>query len=315
MIPRITYYYQTFNGLKPILYPKTPVTHIHLSSVHFHPGNNGSPQIFLNDNTFDDPDFDSVWQELEEAQKLGIKIILMVGGAGGAYTTLFDDYNNYYPLLLEVLNNYPVISGIDLDIEEGVELSNVKKLINNLIDDRGDDFYIAMAPLSYSLQTDDSGMGGFCYKTLYQSPEGLYIRYFNGQFYGSYQVSDYDKVVKNGYPAQKVVMGMLGGEDFDSNLKTLQQLAQKYPKFGGAFIWEYCDAPDNWAEKVYQAFHPDEVADRKNSQNTENIEDKDIEDIEDNEAIENEDIEDEETFWIQWGFSFWKSAFWKMFSR
>ena len=37
-MPKIIYYYQTFNDLNKILYPNTPVTHIHLSAIHF--GNN-----------------------------------------------------------------------------------------------------------------------------------------------------------------------------------------------------------------------------------------------------------------------------------
>jgi hypothetical protein len=37
---RIIYYYQTFTDLSPILKPDTPVTHIHLSSIHFGLDNN-----------------------------------------------------------------------------------------------------------------------------------------------------------------------------------------------------------------------------------------------------------------------------------
>ena len=48
---RIIYYYQTFVGLKPILVENTPVTHIHLSAVHFGKNKDGTPYIHINDNS------------------------------------------------------------------------------------------------------------------------------------------------------------------------------------------------------------------------------------------------------------------------
>ena len=101
MVNKIIYYYQTFTTLKPILVKDTVVTHIHLSSIHFGvtDDSNKDPYIHLNDNHPDDPIFDNVWKELDEADKLGIEIILMIGGAGGAFAKLFSNYNVYYNLL------------------------------------------------------------------------------------------------------------------------------------------------------------------------------------------------------------------------
>ena len=90
---RIIYYYQTFDSLNPILIPKPTVTHIIVSSIHFGNNSDGSPYIHLNNNSPNNPIFDKVWQELKQASDLGIKIHLMVGGAGGAYTDLFNNYN------------------------------------------------------------------------------------------------------------------------------------------------------------------------------------------------------------------------------
>ena len=45
--------------------------------------------------------------------------------------------------------------------------------------DFGKDFIITMAPVAYALQSDTTGMGGFCYKDLYKSKEGVLIDYFN----------------------------------------------------------------------------------------------------------------------------------------
>ena len=153
---KIIYYYQTFTTLKPILYQNTPVTHIHLSSIHFGLNKN-LPYIHLNDYDTKNKIFDNVWKELKIANNLGIKIVLMIGGAGGAYNTLFSDFKTYYKLLKDVLDTYPVISGVDLDIEEYVSIDNVKMLINRIKSDFPK-FIISMAPIQSSLQNDYPGL-------------------------------------------------------------------------------------------------------------------------------------------------------------
>ena len=255
MTKRIIYYYQTFNGLDKMLYSGTPVTHIHLSSIHFGNNPDGSPYIHLNDNPPNDECFDDVWKQIKIASELGITIILMVGGAGGAFTNLFLDYDTYFPMLLMLLKQHPEILGIDLDVEEFVLLDNIKKLINDIISEMGEQFIIAFAPIPSSLETDNPGLGGFVYKDLYESNEGKYIQYFNCQFYGSYQPLDYESAVNNGYSPEKVVMGMISGQDFDTALQTLKNLATEYPNMGGAFIWEYFNAPDDWDIKVFNALN------------------------------------------------------------
>lgn len=256
MTDRIIYYYQTFSSLKPILVSSTPVTHIHLSSVHFGNNPNGSPYIHINNNDPDDAIFNTMWKEINQAKRLGIKIVLMLGGAGGAYNDLFNNYDVYFPMLVDTIKKHSAITGIDLDIEEGVELDNVKKLINDIVKTFGTQFIIAMAPLPSSLSNDSPGMGGFIYKKLYNSPEGQYIDYFNGQFYGSFQFDDYDAIIKNGYKPEQVVMGMISGQDFNEVLDTLKQVKHAYPNMGGTFIWEYFNAPQNWDIYVNSVLNP-----------------------------------------------------------
>ena len=170
MNKRIIYYYQTFVGLKDILTPDTKVTHLHLSSIHFGLDNNNNPYIHLNNNLPNSKLFDSVWSDLESAKQHGIKVILMVGGAGGAFQDLFSNYNSYYPLLKKlILDKRTIIDGIDLDIEEIVSLNNVENLIKTLKADFGESFIITMAPVQSSIESDQPGMGGFVYKDLYNS--------------------------------------------------------------------------------------------------------------------------------------------------
>ena len=250
MSKRIIYYYQTFVGLKDILTSDTKVTHIHLSSIHFGTDSNNNPYIHLNNNKPDNKLFDSVWSELETAKKLGIKVILMVGGAGGAFQDLFSNFDTYYSLLTELLlDKRNIIDGIDLDIEEPVTINNVERLIKTIKSDFGSHFMITMAPVQSSMESDQPGMGGFVYKTLYNSL-GTHIDYFNVQCYYDYSVDAYKQMIKNGYPEDKIVMGSISSQDITHNINTIKNIVKIYPDLGGVFNWEYYDSPT-------QTTHPD----------------------------------------------------------
>ena len=251
--PRIIYYYQTLTSLKPILTSKT-VTHIHLSSIHFGFDSNQEPYIHLNDLSPYDSKFESVWKELFIATQNNIDVRLMVGGAGTAYQKLFDNWEIFYPMLIKLINlKSNIIQGIDLDIEETVNLADVKILITKLKQDLGNGFKISMAPIQMALQNDIPGIGGFCYKDLYSSEYGKYIEYFNTQFYMSYSVEAYDAVVENGYPEEKVVMGMIMGPGVENNYTVVEKLKEEYGNnFGGVFIWEYSGAPSDWSPRMFK---------------------------------------------------------------
>lgn len=260
---KIIYYYQTFTGLSSILYSDSPVTHIHLSAVHFGNNPDGTPYIHLNNYPPENSKFDTVWDELAQAKRLGIKIVLMLGGAGSAYTKLFQKFDIYYPLLVKTIKKYSVIDGIDLDIEEYVSLDNIKMLITKIDKDFGKDFIISMAPVQGALQRDISGLGGFVYKDLYKSPLGKRINYFNGQFYNDYSVEAYRQIVQNGYPEEKVVMGMISSQNFQNNLKVVRHLSEEFSKFGGVYNWEYFNSPPKgktnpgkWAYMMKEAIEP-----------------------------------------------------------
>jgi hypothetical protein len=265
---RIIYYYQTLIGLQCILEEAIPTcTHIILSAFHFGTNPDGSPYIHLNNYSPDDVRFTECWQQLQTLSERGVTILIMLGGAGGAYTELFSNYNTYYNMLKDTINKYDVISGIDLDIEEYVHINDIKRLMGDIRGDFGDKFIITMAPLGSSLQTDEIGMGGFIYKDLYNSPEGQYISWFNGQFYGSYTIDDVDRVVNNGYPSEKVVMGMISSQfstftTFTECLVTLIKIKQRYPDFGGVDVWEYLNSPPGitknpsiWSESISNVFN------------------------------------------------------------
>lgn len=268
--PKIIYYYQTFCGLKSILVKDTCVTHIHLAATHFgyNPSHDGHliPYIHLNNYPPDDPKFNSVWNDLVVAKNLGIKVILMVGGAGSAFQQLFADFKNFYPLLKKTLIEFKaVIDGVDLDVEETCRLSQIKMLINKLDSDFGKDFIITMAPVQYSLENPNQpGMSGFLYKYLNNSPEGKRINYFNVQAYSSYSLNSLQNIVKNDYSVEKIVMGMLTGQDFELIKTELGKMVSVYGnRFGGVFIWELYDAPpsgitnpSDWVTVMNKIIHP-----------------------------------------------------------
>lgn len=253
---KLLMYYQTFTNLSPILASNPKVTHIHLSSIHFGTNENQTPYIHLNNDSPYCKKFDTVWGQLAEAASLGIKVKLMIGGAGGGYSSLFSNFDEYYHLLSKLLHDKSVISGVDLDIEEAVTINNVIKLISKLKSDFGDDLTISMAPIQASLETDDPGMGGFSYKELMQSPVGKYIDYFNVQFYSDFSADAYEKIVGNGYLPEMIVMGAMAGEKDDGEI---ERCVKKYnDKFGGVFVWEYCFAkpdPAAWVRDIYKLLH------------------------------------------------------------
>ena len=113
---RIIFYYQTFTTLQPLLKKDTLVTHIHLSSTHFGYDIDNKPYIHLNDDLPTANKFIHVWKELEEANRLGINVILMLGGAGGAFNKLLSNFNVFYLLLVDTIKTYPFIKGIDFSI-------------------------------------------------------------------------------------------------------------------------------------------------------------------------------------------------------
>lgn len=273
---RIIYYYQTFTpGLDQVLKAKTPsgsptVSVINVSSIHFGTNDDGSPYIHLNNDDPGSPGFDKLWDQTRQAHQMGITVVLMVGGAGGAYTALFNNFDTYYGLLIKTLKARPWITGVDLDIEEAVSLENAKKLIRALDTDMGSDFIITMAPVASSLMNNERDpFSGFSYKDLFSGNEGKRINWFNGQFYtgwGGFNSASYRGAINNGYPPNKVVMGMVSTEfsssDFSKALDVARGVAAMYPDFGGVFVWEYFNAPPGsptlpiqWADLMWKALH------------------------------------------------------------
>ena len=250
----IIYYYQTFVGLEK-LKGKEDVTNIFVSSIHFNNKN-----MYLNDNIITSGVFSKLWEETENLSENGVHMSLMIGGAGGAFKEFFSDYHHYYSVLVEFLTTKPWFQGINIDVEENVNLDQLKYFIKQLRNDFGETFLITMAPVASSMSTDNSGMGGFSYKELYQSESGEMIDYFLCQCYDSFSLETYKSIIDNGYPENKIVMGMLSGQFKDDSFKNhVHDVKSNYPMVCGFFDWEYLDAPPNkndpsdWAKIIKEA--------------------------------------------------------------
>ena len=257
------YYYQTFVGLHKLMSHAQDIDVINIASIHFNKDKDGNPQIYLNDNLPYDPKFNDLWMETEHLYNQGVTIMLMVGGAGGAYTELFRDFKSYYPLLKQLLSQKSFIGGVDIDVEESVDINQIKMLIRLLKQDFPH-FKISMAPISASMTSDGPGMGGFSYKRLYQSYEERLIDWFNVQCYGSFSFDTYHEIIMNGYPPEKIVMGMESGQftkdNFQQALDEVKKIQETYPAMGGVYDWEYLNAPPDekdpsvWCQKMKHCY-------------------------------------------------------------
>lgn len=275
----VTYYSQTFpdskSGVQPfadLLTQNCGCTHLIVGAIHFGYDPNGSPYIHLNDEHPDSPTFAKVWKSVEELSRGERKIVatLMVGGAGSAFTDLFKDFHTFYPLLVKTLKDRPYLRGVDLDVEERVDIDDLCSLINLLDHDFDSTFLITMAPLGPSLSNpEDPGMGGFAYGDLMKRLEGSRINFFHAQCYGgTFTLGMMDAIVQAGWTPKQVVCGIESGdypdeESWSSLLTVIQDIKYKYPTWGGVFVWEYFDSPPShgprpgdWAAQISKILNP-----------------------------------------------------------
>ncbi|KAE9374893.1 glycoside hydrolase family 18 protein [Stipitochalara longipes BDJ] len=278
-------YVQTFTtpdkrplSLLPLLQHETKVTHVILAAIHLlaEPGN-----ITLNDNPFEAPMYDTIWDEVKTLQQNGIKVMVLLGGAAaGSYAKLNGtdaEFTAYYTPLFALLRKYN-FDGLDIDIEEHVPLNVPLRLLNALYRDMGPSFILTMAPLAAALSDKDGyNLSGFSYfeleKTaLIPNTNTKLVSWYNAMFYGGFarSTSFYKSCVDAGWEPSRLVLGVLDCADDGQangfvNVTTLDQtigeLRRLYEGFGGVAGWEYHDAgmtdggrePWEWVKKIGDA--------------------------------------------------------------
>ena len=136
-------------------------------------------------------------------------------------------------MLKNILKSHPYICGIDLDIEENVDLNNIIKLVNTLKTDFGNTFLISFAPVAFALQKNRTGMGGFLYNDL-MNAVGAKIENLNTQFYYDFSVDSYNEVIQNGYKPSQIILGMTHNNN--NEFEIVNDLCKKYKDFKGIFF-------------------------------------------------------------------------------
>ncbi|KAI8634667.1 glycoside hydrolase superfamily [Xylariaceae sp. FL1651] len=270
---RVVIYYQTGLGtntnhvsLLPLIQaePTISVTHVLIAALHVIDDDTG---LHLNDNPPNDPIFDTMWSEAAQLQAAGVKIMCMIGGAAvGSWERLDGDdatFEQHYAPLHDLIGAHN-IQGLDLDVEQSFSLSGVIRLIDRLKADFGSDFIITLAPVASALTEGGGNLSGFNYFDL-EAQRGSSVAFYNAQFYFGWgdasSARDYESIIDDGFPANKVVMGVLSNPDngsgfvaLDSEAPVLQELITENGNFGGVANWEYFNsvpggtaAPYEWA--------------------------------------------------------------------
>lgn len=271
---RVVVYYQTthYNGsattpvsLLPLIADEAggiAATHVLIGAIHIVDEADG--WIRLNDYNPDNAIFDHVWSDAAALQAAGVTVMAMVGGAAaGSWSRLEQDFEAHYGPLHDFVGAYN-LQGLDLDVEQAASLEGVVRLIDRLKADFGDGFVVTLAPVAAALTEGGGNLSGFSYFDL-EAQRGSSIAFYNAQFYYGWgdasSAADYEDILDDGFPADKVVLGQLtnpangnGYVDFDTVKPVLQELAAENPTFGGVAGWEYFnslpggdDNPQQWA--------------------------------------------------------------------
>ncbi|KAL2004184.1 hypothetical protein VTN02DRAFT_5833 [Thermoascus thermophilus] len=282
--PRIICYHQTIrpnNGdyvsMLPLLHNNTGITHIIIAAFHI---NSEPGDITLNDDPPDSPKFAPLWAEVPLVKQAGVKVMGMLGGAApGSFKRLDgsqEQFESFYAPLLAVVRRSG-LDGLDLDVEEEMSLQGIIRLIDRLKSDLGDGFIISLAPVAAALLAMGN-LSGFDYFQLEQA-RGSKISWYNAQFYNGWGPAEdprmYAAIIARGWPAQKVVYGLLtnpsnGSQGYvprETITRILAVLVEQFPDFGGVMGWEYFNSlpgekqkPWQWAAEMSLSMGMKEVA-------------------------------------------------------
>lgn len=261
--PRVILYHQTHVSMLPLLENQTGITHVILAAIHLNeePGN-----ITLNNDPPENSVFDTLWAEVPQVQRRGVKVMGMLGGAApGSFTRLDGsqrEFEEHYGPLLTVVRRHG-LDGLDLDVEEPMSLQGIIRLIDRLKADLGDDFIITLAPVAAALLSKENNLSGFDYSALEQARASK-ISWYNAQFYNGWGPADnprmYAAIVAQGWSPRRVVYGLLTNPENGSQGYVAQEkigpilalLVEQFPNFGGVMGWEYFNSLPGGKAKPWQ---------------------------------------------------------------
>jgi hypothetical protein len=167
--------------------------------------------------------FDWLRDEIKQVQQTGVHVTMMLLGnwtmLDGNDTAFFEAS---YSGIHDAVTLYG-FDGIDLDVEDvggytgdpnwrpkPIGYDGIVRLIKRLKCDFGSDFIITMAPVAAALSGGGS-LSAFSYPKL-EKEYGALIAWCNAQFYNGWgslrTTADCEVIIKTGFPAKKVVMGL-----------------------------------------------------------------------------------------------------------
>ena len=257
------YYYQTFQpgpGVSRLVTdPEMEhVTDVLLSAVHF--GRDPvtrKPYVHLNDHH--PSKFEGL---IADAQRLDskVQIHLMIGGAGGGLRDLVEHQDIFYPLLRsELLDLFPTVSGINLDVEEGgIAEKDFEQLVGRLHSDYPD-MELSLAPVAEDLLVSPETSDNFSHAQFLTGPCADKISLLMVQCYGPRSFSNemLDNILGGPLPLSeaKIVMGMESGQLgwLHQVSNAVSEMARHHPSAGGFYDWELYGATKGWARTVSEA--------------------------------------------------------------
>lgn len=260
---KIAYFHQTKLGdLDPGRANVVLVSALHFgydTHVDPHYGKFTVPYLHLNDWLTTDPRYTKLWTNIQQWHSQGVDIHFMLGGAGGAFDYLFEDFDTFYPLLktfLEFAYKLVPTLGLNLDVEEDSKIENILRLVQTLKHDFPS-LSLSFAPvLDELLNPNEPGaFSGFCYQDLFDEAGSDIDFVFVQMYAGSFTATNYQRLIDTfSLKPQKLIPGMLSSDCPTPNsfqrwlgqVEQMKQLAQKKEfVYGGCFVWEYFDAPPN----------------------------------------------------------------------
>lgn len=251
---RVGFYYQTFTkeDFRPLLeLDPNEVTDLYVAAAHFN--NSQAPYLLhLNDHP---PEYFTAFLTAVAKLPMGIRVHIMIGGAGGGLAPLCRDPAACLPLLQRFLFDNPRITGINLDIEEpGISEMDVEALVCKLAE-AYPGYEIAMAPIAScgaSVSPIWKTADDFDLSVFTASDAARHVRVYCVQMYGDLSPEALSRFLE-AYPCireDQIIAGTISGE-FG---RQPRQMAEAYtelllgwPGVQGIVNWELYDAPDGWA--------------------------------------------------------------------
>jgi hypothetical protein len=170
---------------------------------------------------------------------------------------LFENYDNNYKLLCELINNkINIIKGIDIELENRLSLIDTIKFITDIKRDFPN-FLIVLSTIGYSMcvndidtKYDNNKIWSYCLFNKLKIEN--YIDYYNCNFdEDDFTLNSFEDMIKNGFNESKLVIGC-NSTTFDGydNYFELNKIKKKYD-IGGTFIKYYHNSPYKWDLNVW----------------------------------------------------------------